>query len=217
MSDLKVEEESKIPVTRADTLPSEENGDIKHGEVINPSTVDEGEIFLQENGYNWLQVEALLNDPAKLKKLTRKIDWILMPLMCGTYCLQFIDKQTMSYGAVFDLISNAHLVGDQYSWMGSIFYLGMLDFQTPEMVHLTRDPRLPILDISIKLSSTKVQYRNLHFHLNVSISVISSHNTSVLNASSLIWGAVLLCTAAASNFAGLAACRFILGCLEGNL
>jgi len=174
MSDVEIKEESKMSVTRPDELSHEEKGDIKQGEIVNIATLDEGEIFLQENGYNWLQVEALLNDPAKLKELTRKIDWVLMPLMCGTYCLQFIDKQTVSYGAVFDLISNAHLKGDQYSWMGSLFYLGMPKSQTPMKFPLTRDTRIPVLDISIKLSGTAVQYWNLRLHLNVSLLVTSS-------------------------------------------
>ncbi|KAF1927940.1 uncharacterized protein M421DRAFT_5606 [Didymella exigua CBS 183.55] len=62
-------------------------------------------------------------------KLLRKIDMRLMPLPqvlppCVTYMLQSIDKTTLSYAAVFDLREDTNLVGKEYSWLGSLFYLG---------------------------------------------------------------------------------------------
>jgi MFS family permease len=45
------------------------------------------------------------------------------------YCLQSLDKNTLSYAAVFGLISDAGLKGDQYSWLGSVVYVAQLVFQ----------------------------------------------------------------------------------------
>ncbi|KAK4150370.1 major facilitator superfamily domain-containing protein [Chaetomidium leptoderma] len=45
------------------------------------------------------------------------------------YCLQSLDKNTLSYAAVFGLITDTGLKGDQYSWLGSVVYLAQLVFQ----------------------------------------------------------------------------------------
>jgi hypothetical protein len=50
---------------------------------------------------------------------------------CGSYFLQVIDKQAMSYSAVFDLFDTTGITGDQYSWLGSIFYFAYLVFEWP--------------------------------------------------------------------------------------
>ncbi|EFX06589.1 major facilitator superfamily transporter allantoate [Grosmannia clavigera kw1407] len=64
---------------------------------------------------------------AEYKRLLRKIDLRLVPLMLITYTLNFMDKNTMSYSANFGLITDNHLRGKQYSWAsGSVFYLTYL-------------------------------------------------------------------------------------------
>ncbi|KAL3251909.1 hypothetical protein ABHI18_010404, partial [Aspergillus niger] len=91
----------------------------------------EAEIFLHEHGISHDQLQEMLDDPVRMKKLRRRIDMILLPLMCGTYCLQYIDKQALSYSAVFDLFTNAHINSNEYSWLASIFYFGYLFWEYP--------------------------------------------------------------------------------------
>ena len=54
-----------------------------------------------------------------------------MPLLCGTYLLQYIDKQALSYSAVFDLFTSTKTTSDEYSWLTSIFYFGYLVSEWP--------------------------------------------------------------------------------------
>ena len=65
--------------------------DVEEGQII--STLDEAELFLHEHGITHAQMQEMLNDETKSKKLRRRIDCILLPLLCGTYVLQYIDKQ----------------------------------------------------------------------------------------------------------------------------
>ena len=65
-------------------------------------------------------------DPAEERRLVRKIDWRVMPFICITYLVTYIDKATIGYAAVFNLQTDLNLVGTQYSWLGSIFYFGYL-------------------------------------------------------------------------------------------
>ena len=60
------------------------------------------------------------------KRLLRRIDWNLTPLLCIVYGLNFLDKVTLSYASIMGLEEDIHLVGDDYQWLGSMFYFGYL-------------------------------------------------------------------------------------------
>lgn len=74
---------------------------------------------------------ALLADPVALKKLVRKIDFTIVPLIACVYFLQFLDKTTLAYTAVMGLRADTHLVGQQYSYLGMFFYVGFLVTEFP--------------------------------------------------------------------------------------
>lgn len=95
------------------------------------SVMDESELFLQQQGFSNEYLDELISDEERNKRLVRKIDRILLPLMAGTYVLQFIDKQALSYSAVFDLLDDTGTTLKQYSWFGSIFYLAYLVAEYP--------------------------------------------------------------------------------------
>ncbi|CAI4212648.1 unnamed protein product [Parascedosporium putredinis] len=79
--------------------------------------------------------------PEEEKKLSRKIDWRLMPVLCMTYGLQYYDKAMLSQAALFGLREDLGLlIGDRYSWSASIFYLGFILGAYPIMVFAQRFP-----------------------------------------------------------------------------
>lgn len=63
-----------------------------------------------------------------------------MPLLCFTYALQSIDKNTISYAAVFGLREDLGLKGNEFSWTGAIFYLGYLVWEFPTSLFLQKFP-----------------------------------------------------------------------------
>lgn len=73
--------------------------------------------------------EALDIDSAEDRRLLRKIDLYLLPLICTTYCVQYIDKQTISVGAILGLRHDLKMTGERYSWAGSAFYFGYLFYE----------------------------------------------------------------------------------------
>ncbi|KAJ4144316.1 hypothetical protein LMH87_003206 [Akanthomyces muscarius] len=64
--------------------------------------------------------------PEEEKKLVWKIDLHLMPLMFILYLLQYLDKTSLGYTAIMGIITDTKLVGTQYSWVSSFFYVGFL-------------------------------------------------------------------------------------------
>lgn len=60
------------------------------------------------------------------KRVLRKIDWHLMPMLCIVYGLNYLDKTTLSYASIMGLKPAIGLVGTDYQWLGSMFYIGYL-------------------------------------------------------------------------------------------
>lgn len=65
------------------------------------------------------------------KRLVRKIDLYIMPLICIVYFNSYLDKIAISYGSVMGLRQSAHLHGNQFNWVSSIFFFGQLAFEFP--------------------------------------------------------------------------------------
>lgn len=95
--------------------------------VANLKDADEALSFL-ENHPNRAGIaaegQAILDDPVRLKKLVRKIDMVMVPLLATVYFLQFLDKTTLSYTAVMGIRTDTHLKGQDYSNLSSFFYVG---------------------------------------------------------------------------------------------
>ena len=153
--------------------------DIEVGEVRD---LDEAEIFLRDNNFSHEYLQDLLSDEREVKKLVRRIDMRLLPLLAGTYILQYIDKQALGYAAVFDLFTDTGISQSQYSWFPSMFYLAYLVAEYPW---------------------SALAQRTLM--------------AKVVSGCVVAWGAVLMATAASTNFASMAACRFLLGIFEAPI
>ncbi|KZT57461.1 MFS general substrate transporter [Calocera cornea HHB12733] len=78
--------------------------------------------------------------PEEERALLRKIDWHILPMLCVIYGLQFLDKTCLSYASIMGIQTFAHLRGQQYSWLGSIFYFGYLVWEYPTNRLLQRLP-----------------------------------------------------------------------------
>lgn len=84
---------------------------------------DKAAIILEEAGH---RVVVTAEDN---KRVLRKIDWAILPIILVIYCLQSLDKTSLSYASVFGLIADTHLVGGEYGWCGAIVYVAQLVWQ----------------------------------------------------------------------------------------
>lgn len=112
--------------------PPSKPGSLKDG-VINDISTSEA-----LNLYRVGNEDEISEDEARA--LRWKLDLRLMPLLCLTYALQSIDKNTLSYAAVFGLREDLDLKGTEYSWTGAIFYLGYMIWEFPTNLMLQRLP-----------------------------------------------------------------------------
>lgn len=167
--------------------------DEKAGAILDPAA----EEIERENNARFYTI-----DPDEERKVVRKLDMVIMPLMVLVYffqCRSFplswsltasgarrlhetdLDKQSINQAAIFGLRDDLSLTGLEFSWAVSLFYVGQLVSEWPAMFLLSR---LPI--------------------------------TIYVGVTIVIWGGVNMCMAVVHNFQGLAAARFFLGFAEGK-
>ncbi|KAF2650538.1 MFS general substrate transporter [Lophiostoma macrostomum CBS 122681] len=95
--------------------------------------------------------ERIHVSPEQNKKVLRKVDLAILPILLSVYFLQSLDKTTLSYASVFNLVQDANLDpdSDQYSWLGSIVYVAQLVMQPLVAVLLVKLPMGKFLGIMV--------------------------------------------------------------------
>ncbi|KIW17549.1 hypothetical protein PV08_04743 [Exophiala spinifera] len=75
------------------------------------------------------------------RRLVRKIDLRLLPILIMTFGLTFYDKVQLAHAAIFGLTKDLDLlVGNRYSMSSSIFYLGYISGSYPAVLLAQRYP-----------------------------------------------------------------------------
>ncbi|GAM43494.1 hypothetical protein TCE0_050r18352 [Talaromyces pinophilus] len=94
---------------------------IEHFETVHAGNCDQDTVDKQLA----MQNQPIAVDEETNKRLLRKVDWRLMPVMCFTYALQYYDKALLSQAAIFGLRKDLNLEnGLRLSWVSIIFYFG---------------------------------------------------------------------------------------------
>ncbi|KAI9499294.1 major facilitator superfamily domain-containing protein [Zychaea mexicana] len=99
------------------------------------ATDEQYEAYDTSYGYS---VEDEPEKSSEERALVRKLDLYIMPIVCVLDFIQFLDKSTINYAALFNFKEELNLQGSEYSLLGSIFYLGYLLYQFPNNFFLQR-------------------------------------------------------------------------------
>ncbi|KAH8204003.1 hypothetical protein TruAng_001814 [Truncatella angustata] len=83
------------------------------------------------------------------RRVLRRIDMRILPLILGAYFFQQLDKSALSYTSIFGLTNDANLKGNEYSWLGSILYVAQLIFQPLAALLLVKFPYGKVIGIAI--------------------------------------------------------------------
>lgn len=142
--------------------------------VVDLVNADEALIFLTNHPRAVdiaIEGNVILEDPKQLRKLVRKIDLTIAPLLAAVYFLQFLDKTTLSYTAVMGIRKDTHLQGQDYSNLSMLFYIGTYIY--------------PFCVIMLTKQASSQQNSQLSTSHNTSpASVFTSASTSCYGASS---------------------------------
>ncbi|GAB7364662.1 hypothetical protein MBLNU230_g5464t1 [Neophaeotheca triangularis] len=90
------------------------------------------------------------------KKLVRKIDFMIMPLMFCCYLLQYLDKSLLNYAAVMNIREDLDLTTEQYGNLSLLFYVAFLVFELPHAYAMQYFPTARYLGSCVILWGTVV-------------------------------------------------------------
>ncbi|CAG9990059.1 unnamed protein product [Clonostachys byssicola] len=79
-------------------------------------------------------------DKEEERKLKRKIDRRILPVLGICYFFYYVDKTTLSYAAIFGIKDDLELKGTEYSWLSSVFYFGWLVWSIPSNLIMQHCP-----------------------------------------------------------------------------
>lgn len=114
-----------------DTATAASPADVEKAEVYPPNQTDVGSMrkHVESNdpdeAFQLVSAEAITLNPEDEKKLLRKIDFHLMPLLCIIYGLNYLDKTTLSYASIMGI-----KVSYAMSRMRRIFAKSLVDRKT---------------------------------------------------------------------------------------
>jgi hypothetical protein len=83
------------------------------GGNVSPSSEKAGSLSKEVIGDD-IQDAKLFTEEEE-RRLKRKTDMVILPLLCGAFFPQYLDKQSLSYASVFGLITDLDLKGTEYS------------------------------------------------------------------------------------------------------
>lgn len=89
---------------------------------LHPNSLDEISKATKHRDDNYELYKAsrdLQTDPAEIKRVLRKVDYRIVPILVITYMLQYLDKNSINFASVYGLKDGTHLEGQDYAWLGN--------------------------------------------------------------------------------------------------
>ncbi|KAI0468932.1 allantoate permease [Xylaria cf. heliscus] len=92
----------------------------------------------------------------EVERVVRKIDYHVVPILFVLYFLQYLDKNSINFADAYGLEEGTNLHGQDYSWLGSIFYFGYLASQFPSGYLIQRLPVGRVVSVTVIIWGTIV-------------------------------------------------------------
>lgn len=114
---------------------------IEHIELIATTQANELQAPRVDNEVlGYIEETAVHIDDETNRRLRRKINARVLPVMVVTYFLQALDKGTLSFASIMGIKEDAGLVGQQYLWLTTCTYLAVLFWEFPTNTLIQKVP-----------------------------------------------------------------------------
>ncbi len=131
------------------TNPDAQTAEVPNPAIGNPSAdgKDEHGSYAQDLDQAYWYVHesstgqnAAAASPQELRRLRRKIDWWIVPIMFCCYTMQFIDKVILNYAALMGINKDLKLVGNNFTNAATAFFIAYLIAEIPNGIVLQKMP-----------------------------------------------------------------------------
>ncbi|KAK9234745.1 major facilitator superfamily domain-containing protein [Lipomyces kononenkoae] len=104
--------------------PTEKNDNLGHYEAAS-------------QGYNFVHIDAAIQ-----KRVVRKLDWNLMPLIVALYLMSFLDRANIGNADAAGMSAGINATNEQFQWLLTIFYIPYILFEWLAMMWKIVPPHL---------------------------------------------------------------------------
>ncbi|KFY91695.1 hypothetical protein V500_04514 [Pseudogymnoascus sp. VKM F-4518 (FW-2643)] len=122
----------------------EKPSEVRHDDEIAPYTQPVGGNLRQtkedQETATYVGENITFVDEETSKELFWTVNKRILACMLGTYFCQSLDKGTLGFASIMGIQDDAHLVGQDYSWLGTILYMGVLVGEYPTNLLLQKLP-----------------------------------------------------------------------------
>ncbi|KAL4955575.1 major facilitator superfamily domain-containing protein [Aspergillus filifer] len=132
------------------TEPVESNSESMRGEVYDIPKDDHNDRDIAAELANKFHGEEAFTGE-EVRRLRWKLDFRIIPLVFLNVVLPAMDKVSHGTAALYGLQTDLNLVGNQYSWIGSVFYFGYLVWCFPSGSLLQKLPLAKTMAIATLL------------------------------------------------------------------
>jgi len=92
---------------------------------------------------------AVTASPQELRRIRRKVDWWIVPIMFCCYTMQFIDKVLLNYAAVMGFRKDLKLTGNEFTNAATAFFIAYLIAELPNAIVLQKVPVAKWLGVNV--------------------------------------------------------------------
>ncbi|KAJ5107708.1 nicotinamide mononucleotide permease [Penicillium angulare] len=125
----------ETPVNRVDSSKLNVNFPEHDKEILKP--VDHAIAVMPESLRQITQEERSNIE----RRIVRKIDFLILPIIMLLYILNYIDRQNLSAAKLQNIMEDLNMTADQFSTAISILYVGYIPFQIPSNMIIIKVPR----------------------------------------------------------------------------
>ncbi|KAI0368206.1 MFS general substrate transporter [Pilatotrama ljubarskyi] len=129
-------------------------GELEKAAVHDDGTSEEANVGLHE--FEVAKQSGLRVTAEQNRRIARKIDIWILPMLCMAQGMSFLDKTALNYGNLYGMKAALHVSGAQFSWFASIFYLGYLIGNYPDSWLLQHFPTGKVLAVTTLIWGTIV-------------------------------------------------------------
>ncbi|GME73188.1 unnamed protein product [Ambrosiozyma monospora] len=133
----------KVPVHTTTSVSMHGFDELKNLDENEKKNIQGLELFDEARDISQEEIEAMNS------KIVRKLDLHIIPILCITYLLQFLDKLSLNYAAAYSFKEDLGLTGQRYSWVAAIFNFGYLAGSIPANYLIQKYPVAKFTGITI--------------------------------------------------------------------
>jgi hypothetical protein len=94
------------------------NGSTSEIQPQSPDLSSESSVRGLDDNYEiYKKQQDVVYDEGEVKRVLKKIDYRIVPILFMSYLLQYLDKNALNFASVYGLKAGTHINGSQYSWL----------------------------------------------------------------------------------------------------